>query len=177
MSRVMAAWQAVLRQAADSDFDEQQHALFQIGLVLERHNLAGQQQSAHLYEENLPRELLRLTLSLDRQRETVEYLAAMAVKHRRQADSFLYALGRAQPAAMIVPLLTLIQDNGTALPAAAAYQAVTALNNALNQAGDDDTVQSALAHHDPRPQLIAWSEHSDDDLAARAARVLAKLPA
>ncbi|MEL6310289.1 MAG: hypothetical protein AAFQ52_19275 [Chloroflexota bacterium] len=74
-SRVMEAWEDVLKEAVSSDFDEQQFALVRIGMVLQRHNPRVQMPS-DAPEDMLSRELIRLTLNERRQADAVEYLTA-----------------------------------------------------------------------------------------------------
>jgi hypothetical protein len=170
----LEAWEELLRQAIAKDFDEQQHALFQIGLVLERHSRPNMD-AAGLYDENLSRELLRLTLDDDRQAAAALYLATLVRTKPDDAETFLYALGKAKPAAMITPLLTLMQERGTALLPEAAYQAVVALDTCLKAGGD--VITAAVKAHDPSDILDEWAENKDPMLSARADLVLEKVEA
>lgn len=169
MSRIMEAWDEVLRNAVSGDYDEQQLALLQIGFVLQRHN-------PHITidsdapEEVLSRELLRLTLDEKRQADTVEYLIALVRKHPQEADSFLYALSNAQPKILIEPLLKLLLENGAKLKSDAIYQALIALDGILRHV--DATVKSNLDTYDIIPLLDDWSE-SNDTLIANKADILA----
>ncbi|MGB1285465.1 MAG: hypothetical protein ACPG7F_02935 [Aggregatilineales bacterium] len=172
MSRIMQAWERVLNNAVAQDFDTQQDAIFQIGLVLERHHQPNMD-AGHLYEDNLPRELQRLTLNEKRQQDAVHYLASMAAQHPGKADGFIYAMGRARPALMIDALLALIAAQDTRMNDAAAYQSVQALLNCLKN--PDDTVRAALEQSDPTDTLEAWAERDDDELVAATERALARL--
>ena len=161
----MEAWEQVLREAIAQDYDEQQNALFQIGLVLQRHN-PHVIPEGDVYEDSLSRELLRLTLNDSRQTDTVIYLAQLVRNHPKQADSFLFAMGNAQPKIVIEPLLQLLQDVGAKLKNDAAYQALMALDAALRDGGDDMT--AALKAHDISDLLDKWADSKDELLADKA---------
>src|SRR5690606_21191280 len=165
MSRIMEAWEQVLRDAISNDYDEQQFALLQIGMVLQRHNPnLGMDSDAE--EETLSRELLRLTLNNERQAETVQYLTTLVRNKPKDADSFPEALSNAQAKILVEPLLQLLLDVGEKLKADAAYQALLALDGILKHA--DDTVTQAFNTHDIIPLLDDWSEDADELVANKA---------
>jgi hypothetical protein len=72
----LEAWDELLRDAVSSDEDEQENALFLIGLILERHHKPNSD-APDLYESHLSRELLRLVLADNRQQAAVIYLAKL----------------------------------------------------------------------------------------------------
>jgi hypothetical protein len=168
MSRIMEAWDTLLRQAITTDMDEQQNALFQIGLVLQRHNPYVTPES-DIYEESLPRDLQRLTLDDKRQTDTVIYLAQLVKNHPKHADSFFFAMSNAQPKVLVETLLTLLQDVGAKLNTDAAYQALLALDGAIRDGGDK--VAAALRATDISGLLDTWADSSDDLLADKAVSV------
>jgi hypothetical protein len=172
MSRVMDAWNEVLREAVSGDYDDQQFALFQIGLILQRHNPYIQPES-DVHEETLSRELLRLTLNHDRQSAAVEYLAELAQRQPENADSFLYAMSNAQPMILAEPLLDLMLSQGATWDDSTAYQALRALNGCLLH-GDDDVLQQI---QDPalNPLLEQWADSDDALLSAKATSIQNKL--
>ena len=172
MSRIMEAWEAVLREAIAADYDDQQNALFQIGLVLQRHNPHIKPES-DIYEESLSRELQRLTLDEKRQTDTVIYLAQLVKNHPKQADSFFFAMSNAQPKVLLSPLLTLLLEVGKKLNSDAAYQALLALDSAIRDGGD--TVATALKANDISGLLDTWADSSDDLLADKAISVENKI--
>jgi hypothetical protein len=165
MSRVMDAWNAVLREAVSQDYDEQQFALFQIGLILQRHNPHVQPES-DVHQETLSRELLRLTLNHDRQRAAVEYLADSVARYPENADSFLFAMGNAQPMILVEPLLDVIQQHGGTWDANTAYQALLALHGCLRHG--DETVKQAIQDAPLDPLLTKWADSSDELLSEKA---------
>src|SRR5262245_15822588 len=135
MVKPMEAWEELLRQAIDDDIDERENYIFQIGLVLERHsgpNLVA----PDLYEENLSRALLRLTLDDARHEAAVVYLATLVKNYPESAESYLYAIGRAKPQFMVVPLLKLLKESARRLSPEAAYEAVKALDACLKAGGE-----------------------------------------
>lgn len=174
MNRLLEAWETLLREATSRDFDTQQNAVFQISLVLERHS-GGVPLPNELYEENLSRELLRLTLDDKRQLEAVDFLAAMVRANDATAESFLYALGKAKPALAIDVLLTLCHERGAAWDDGAAYEAVSALLTFFKRG--EAVVVAALRDGAPLALLAAWAERDDALLASTAKLLLDKLGA
>lgn len=171
MSRVMEAWEQVLRNAVSSDYDEQQFALLQISMVLQRHNPHLSIES-DAEEETLSRELMRLALNEARQADAVEYLVELVRKKPKDADSFLFTLSNAQPKVLAEPLLKLLLDLGKKLKPDASYQALIALDGIVKYA--DDTVLKALDTYEIIPLLDDWSEREDDSLLADKADVIAE---
>lgn len=170
----MEAWEELLRQAIDPDVDERENIIFQIGLVLERHsnpNLVA----PDLYEENLSRALLRLTLDEERHRAAVVYLATLVKTEPESAESYLYALSRAKPDYLIVPLLQLLREQGKRLHPEAAYQAAKALNNCLKTGSQ--VVIDAIKANDPSALLTQWADGDDDELGDAADLALEKVEA
>lgn len=170
MSRIMEAWEQTLRDAVSRDYDEQQFAIFQIGLILQRHNPHFKQES-DAPEETLSRDLLRLTLDEDRQQNAVDYLGALIRKYPKQADSFLSAMANAQPKVLAEPLVLLLHEMGDKFKKEAIFQALMALSNVLKQ--DAESVKPVVQEHDISPLLDDWSEH-DDSLIADKADLLAE---
>lgn len=172
MSRVMEAWEQVLREAISSDYDEQQFALFQIGFVLQRHNPYVTLDS-DAEEETLSRELLRLTLNEQRQLDTVNYLVTLIHKRTAEADLFLYALGNAQPKILAQPLLELLVAVGNKLKPDAIYQALLAVDGILKHM--DDVLIPFFDKHDIIPLLDDWSDLDDDLIAKKADSIAEKI--
>ncbi|MCA9881334.1 MAG: hypothetical protein KC708_00105 [Anaerolineae bacterium] len=171
MSRFLEAWDQLLDSALDADYDEQQMALFQIGLIFERHNpaLAGDQE---IYDEELSRELQRLMLSKDRLTDAINMLLGWAANNRLPADACLYAVSRADSLIYLQPFLEFLRKQGTRLKDDAAYQAVQILDTcARNHA--DRIAQVAPA--DLSQLLEQWQDSEDDLLADKAAFVAKRL--
>jgi hypothetical protein len=161
----LEAWEDLLRDAVSSDEDEQENALFLIGLILERHHKPNPD-APDLYESHLSRDLLRLVLADNRQQAAVIYLAKLVETQPDAASSALYALRRAKPAFYMAPLLQLLAKHGKSLNADAAYEACEALiacakNPPVN-------LKEMLAGFDPTDLLDHWAETGDEDLADRA---------
>lgn len=165
MSRVMQAWEQVLRDAVSSDYDEQQHAVFQIGLVLGRHNPQFKPVS-DMDEEGLSRELLRLTLNEKRQGDAIAYLITLVRNEPRKADVFLFALSNAQPKLLVESLFATLAAVGKTFGIDGAFQALMLLDNVIKQA--PDIVRLAAQKHDITPLLDTWAESDDDTLADKA---------
>lgn len=165
-SRVMEAWNQILREAVAADYDTQQFALFQIGLVLQRHN-PNINPDTDVTEETLSRELLRLTLNYERQAAAVEYLAALVEKQPENADSFLYAMSNARPPSLVEPLIEVLTTRGATLNDAAAFQALRALEACLRDG--DSAVQQQLSQAALDAVLTHWSARDDDLVSEKAA--------
>lgn len=165
-------WEELLRDAVSSDDDERENALFQIGLILERHHRPNMD-APELYEEHLPRELLRLVLPDVRQKAAAVYLAKLVETQPDDAASALYAMRRAKPLFYIEPLLQLLAERGQHLKFDAAYEASEALLTAAKQ--PPSTLKDLLKAYDPSALLDDWAEGKDDRLASKADRALEKL--
>lgn len=165
MSRIIEAWEQVLRDAVSTDYDEQQFALFQIGLILQRHNPHVKPESDAV-EESLSRDLLRLSLNEERQRYAVDYLGALVRKYPKQADSFLFAMSNAQPKVLAEPLILLLQEMGKKFNRDAIYQALMSLDTLFKQ--DSEILKQTLQAHDILPLVDEWTEHSDKLIADKA---------
>lgn len=174
MSRVMQAWEQVLREAISPDLDEQEFALFQIGLVLYRHNPTVQQET-DVEEETLSRELLRLSLNPQRQMDTVKYLTTLVRNHPKKADSFFYAMSNAQPSVLIEPLIEVIKERGAKLSKDAAYHSLLALDTVFKHGSDED--RAKIAEADLLDILDEWADSNDDLLAEKADVIAGKIEA
>lgn len=172
MSQIMEAWEDVLREAISRDFDVAEMAIFQIGLVLQRHS-GPNVDAPEIYETNLPRALQRLVLDESRQRDTVIYLAALLPNYLPHAPSILYALAQAQPHLLAERLPEQLAELGAKLAPAAAYEALRVLERCASV--EDAEVQARLRAPALLGLVVRWAESKDADLAARAARWLARI--
>lgn len=165
MSRVMEAWEQVLREAISNDHDEQQFALLQIGMVLQRHN-PHISLEPDAEEEALSRELMRLSLNEARQSDAIQYLVTLVQNKPKHADTFLFALSNAQPKLLAQPLAELLLEVGKKLSTDAIFQSLMALDGVVKQA--DASIVAVLTEHDLVPLLDDWSEHGDSMIANKA---------
>ncbi|MEO1291126.1 MAG: hypothetical protein AAFV93_25610 [Chloroflexota bacterium] len=165
MSRVMEAWEQVLRDAISSDYDEQQFALLQIGMVLQRHN-PHISMEVGAEEDALSRELMRLSLNEQRQSDAIQYLVTLVRNHPKNADTFLYALSNAQAKLLAEPLAKLMLDLGKKFSTEAIFQSLMALDGVVKQA--DEAIIANLTEHDLVPLLDDWSENGDSLIANKA---------
>lgn len=172
MNRQLSAWEELLKEATSVDYDEMQDAMFRVSLVLERHNYP-KKMTEELYEEYLPRELLRLVLDEKRQADTIDFLVGMVRGRKEDADTFLYAMAKAKPTLILEPLLKLYQDFGERWYAEAKLEAVTALDLALKATGEN--AAELLAQYDPSELLDEWADDPNEELADKADRVLEKI--
>lgn len=165
-------WEDLLREAVSSNDDDQENALFQIGLILERHNRPNTD-IPELYEDHLSRDLLRLVLPEVRQRAAVVYLAKLVETQPAAAASALYALRRAKPLYYIEPLLSLLAERGKTLKPDVAYEAAEALLTCAKN--PPSNLEEALQAYNPSALLDEWAEGKDDELADKADWALEKL--
>jgi len=172
MSRIMQAWEELLREAISSDFDDQQFALFQIGLILQRHNPNIPKES-DVYEETLSRELMRLSLDESRQQDTVTYLVTLLETQPQAAASLLYTLSQAQAHLATEPLRDAILARYKKFDNEAIYQALMALDTVRKN--DDDAAELLAKSTRLQGLLTKWSEHDDDLIAGKAESLLGKL--
>lgn len=172
MNRQLSAWDELLKAATAPDYDDMQDAMFQVALILERHNYPARI-AVELYEEYLSRDLLRLTLDDQHQSQAIDFLVAMVRARREDADTFLYALGKCKPVLLAKPLVLLMLEQASKWTTDARLEACTALNNVLRV--PDEAITALLRMYDPSPILDVWSDHSDEALADQADRVLEKI--
>lgn len=168
----LEVWEDLLRDAVSSDEDEQENALFLIGLILERHHKPNAD-APDLYETHLSRELLRLALADVRQKAAVVYLAKLVETRPDSAASALYALRRAKPLFYIEPLLDLLARYGKSIQPDAAYEVCEALIASAKQ--PPTNLKEALQGFDPSDLLDQWAETGDEELADRADWALEKI--
>jgi len=169
----MEAWEQLQRDATSTDYDEQQNAVFKMALVLERHN-NPKRIPAELYEENLSRELLRLTLDDKRQQGAVFFFVAMVKANDANAEAFLFAMGKCKPVHYAEGLLKLMRERGRKWTIEACHEAVSALDACLK--ADIDNLKALLVANDPSSLLDEWAEREDDeDLASYSDRVLERI--
>jgi hypothetical protein len=170
MSRLLDTWNTLLTEVATGDVDDQEYACFRVALVLDRHNKPHQLDPA-LYEDNLSRELLRLTLDHRRQGDAVDYLLALAKNHPGRAASALFALTKAHASVMLPRLLKFLGSDLSVQrwPQNAKLEIVMGLRAAIRQ--DAAHIATIQANQGVMQLLGQWSEASDDVLAARTANL------
>ncbi len=172
MSKVMEHWENLLRQAITKDEDERENAIFQIGLILERHYQPNQD-APDLYEANLSRELLRLVIDDSRQQDTILYLTTLIKNQPEDAASLIYAIRRANPVWFIQPLLTLLDTYGDQLTNDAAYEVVLAFESCIKS--NNESVFAALRAANVTPLLTTWADGSDTLLGGKTKRMMVRL--
>ena len=159
------------------DFDRREHALFELAIMLRRanHQPGGDDPLA---AADLPRDLSRIRLTVDEQRNMVDRLLQLMVKRRESRASLLWTLGEAGAAVGWEPALHLLQACGHQLEGEAAYQACRALRNWLESGGlSDEVIRRGIAVCDPRALLRTWSRQGDARLSRAAQELLGRLNA
>ncbi len=129
----LRALEDLLAQLDASDFDKREYALFQLGLMLDRSNLVGDDDLA---ERSLTRLQLRLRLSCAEQELVTERLTSLALRSQASRASAIWTLGKVDAVILLGPLLALIDALGKHLSDEAAYQACCALSKCL-EVGED----------------------------------------
>lgn len=140
------------------DFDQREHALFQIAVMLRRANRRAGGDDP-LSATDLPREFSRILLTLEEQRTIVDRLLRLVVSRRESRASALWALSEAAPGVGWAPVLHLLKACGDQLTGEAAYQACRALRLWL-ESGElsGEIVQRGIAVCDLQGLSQLWIE-------------------
>jgi hemerythrin-like domain-containing protein len=171
MSRIMQAWEDLLREAVDRDEDTRQYAALRIALILERHYQPNQD-APTLYEDHLSRELQRLTLSESRQRDALQYLLQLATNNKEMADAFLYGVAVANPEIALPLVSSWLKNNAKDLSDTSAYQLVVFLRRIKRR--EDKALWQTISQETFWQDLLKqWATSEDDDLAQSAKSLLA----
>lgn len=162
-----------------SDFDEREHALFQIALLLQRSGRADAAgQLPDVAAENLPRTLLRIRLEPEDQRQIVDGLSLMIAKRHESRATALWVLGEVSAEVAWEPALAILSACGSALDTEAASQACRALRRFLrSDAVTDGRAESGIAEHNIAALLRHWAAHRDERLASAAQALVMRLGA
>jgi len=171
MSKIMQAWEQLLFEAIDKDVDTREYAIFQMGLILERHYQPNLD-APDLYEENLSRELQRLTLSNDRQKDAIVYLLRVVTDKPASASSAMYAISRTDPNLSMPLIVDFVKENHKKMFSTVAQQIVATCRYAL--ATKDDALVANVKSL--KPFIKQWAnDKSDEELSNRASALLKKL--
>ena len=104
-------WEGVLRDAGDADVDEAEWALYQVGAVLSRYR--ADPTVATIYDETeVPRALLRLTLSPARIDDAVQTLLDLAGHLPQRAESIVFSMHRMKAQWLAQPLARFVSKHG-----------------------------------------------------------------
>ena len=173
MRRRIRALEDLLAQLGSKDFDTREFALFQLGLILDRSNLA---EGDELATRNLSREHLRLRLPRDAQALVAEQLSQLALRSKESRASALWTMGKVDGAALFGQLLALISAFGKQLKDEEAYQACRALNKCL-ETGDDFSHSNRKSLRDGNLGTILerWRLGSDKRLQLTASKAIAAI--
>jgi hypothetical protein len=168
------ALNVLINELTDKDFDFREHALFQLGLILERSNQGDTLADVpDIYSDNLSRDLLRLSLSNKEQNRVIDGLSRLIVAYNDSRPSAFWTLGKANGELAFAPLLALIKATGQKLNNEAAFQACDTLRRWLQDGmADDGDLAEQLKLQDPTPLLKRWLDSSDERLTGSAETVL-----
>ena len=164
----------LLAEVASKDFDTRENALFQLGLVLER-SYQSKGDMAAAYEENLDRQLLRLRLSDAEQIEVVDSVTRLIATEKSSRATGFWTLGKAKPATMLAPLMSLMCTLGKQLDTEARYQAALALFTALSDETVYNTFRDQLEVNDPSDLIDEWTQADDKRLQAQAEKLAERI--
>lgn len=162
----LEALNALIARTSDKDFDEREHAIFQLALILERSNLRDSS-APDIYSSNLDRHLIKLVLSETEQREVVDVLARLTITQQENRPSCYWAMGKARGVVLLPTLLVLLRAQGAQMDDESAYQAVIALQNCLSEGLSLPLVQH-LKDNNPSFLLEKWARSKDRRLAMAA---------
>lgn len=168
------ALQAMFSELHDKDFDIREHAMFQLGLMLERSNQGDDLANvSDIYSDNLTRDMLRLQLSDSEQNQVIDNFSRVIVTYMDSRPTAYWAFGKVDGRLGFAPLLSLIQATGNQLNNEAAYQACVTLKRWMQEGvNDDELVTEQLKLQDPTPLLERWLDSSDERLSTSADDVL-----
>ena len=156
------------------DFDQREHGLFQLALMLRRANRHGStQELAEIDDDSLPRNLRRIHLSAVEQRQIVQRLLLLAASRRESRATVFWALGGAEAVHAWAPTLALLEDCGAQLEREAAYQICRALRGWLEMSETAAESANARGGTFNLVELArAWATTADDRLGREASIVL-----
>ncbi len=161
----------LLERLESRDFDRRESALFELAIMLRRANQRAGGNDP-LSAADLPRDLSRIRLSPDEQRNIVDQLMRLVVNRRESRASAFWTLSEAAAPVAWAPVLFLLEACGHELDGEAAYQACRALRIWLDSGALlDEEIQRGVAARALQAQLRRWSRTGDIRLA-RAAQKL-----
>lgn len=135
----------LLARMDDRNYDNREHALFQLALVLDRSN--QRIEAAKLpeyYAENLSRDLLRLRLSQAEQAAVAARLARLVESKRQSRSTAVWTLAKLNAEIGLPVLLDLVRSIGEKLDNETAIQVCAAMRNWLKL--DAEHIDSLLDH-------------------------------
>ncbi|MYE78067.1 MAG: hypothetical protein F4243_03545 [Chloroflexi bacterium] len=169
----LRALESLYADLRSDDFDHREHALFQLALLLRRNrNAADIDKQPDYVVGNLPRDLLRLRLSAEEKRQAIEQLTRVIHAHPASRATAIWALGEAEAAFALEPLLGRIIELDNQLRNEAAFQTCVALARWLSPPAAQGLNLAGL-----RVILKKWASSKDARLANAAGDLLAQLPA
>ena len=150
------------------DFDEREHALFQLAKLLRRAKSdKANDDLPGLENDSLPRELQRIRLGKADQIQIVEALKRLIKSRRESRATALWALAKADAELAWDALAALLADLGGQLDDEAAYQACRALGKWLATGRIGERKRSDIAR-----LLSAWAGSPQRRLAKQASAAL-----
>ncbi len=176
MKRVyrLRALKSLYAHLRSDDFDQREHALFHLALLLRRSsNESGKQAQPDYVNDNLPRDLLRLRLSPDEKRGAAEQLTQVIIERPQSRATAIWALGELEAEFALEVAVASIAEIGNQLDNEAAFQACTALAGWLST---QELALAAVQLAELRALLTDWAGTADARLVKRAMELLAQLP-
>ncbi len=175
-ARRRRALDELYRQLDSADFEDREFALFQLALMLRQAGEVRESADDAFGERHsLPRELQRLRLKVDEQREAAGRLQALFERHKQSRASAIWALRHAPPRIALAPLLDLGDAWGAQLSDEAASQFCRGLRSMLATGAIRPEERQRLAKPGFMQRLQTWSRARDRRLARAATALLAGL--
>lgn len=155
------------------DFDKREYAIFQLALLLQRSQsgVAGRD-APDLYHENLSRDLLRIRMSPQEQREAAEALAQAIARFPESRSSALWTSSQLSAEIGLPFVLAIAREDGERLDVEAAYQVCRALAHWLADGGlTQEYIDERLDDIGRLRCVEGWSDSADARLAQAAGRL------
>jgi hypothetical protein len=165
---------ALLERAASENGAEQNEAILQLALLLEKSAMRDKLLGS---EPAIQPQLRLLSLSVDDIREIVAGLGLL-IESEQRSPSMLWALGKAKVYDAALTLLEFLKNHCQELEGDMAWQALVALDNWLVIGEDGQLNPQLLAlirERNPTSCLVKIIKEGNPDLSMLAQRILGKL--
>lgn len=167
----------LVAQLESADFDQREHALFQLAQVFRgAYPDDSTRDLSALDAESLSRELRRARLSVEEQGRMVDVLTLLFAGRRESRATALWTLGEVSAEIGWAPTMALLDDYGHQLDEEAAFQACRALGRWLESMKHSGmAVETKISETHLSWLLKSWAASDNDRLGRQAGAVVALL--
>lgn len=163
----------IYEELKDADFDVRENALFQLGLLLERSNEPENTQMPDVYEDNLSRDMLKISLSDAEQNKVIAAVSQLIATRKDSRQTGFWVMSKVKGELAFAPMLALIKATGNNINNEAAFQICFALRKWLESGiAEKEEGREQLKMQDPTSYLEKWQNSKDERLAETAKIVL-----